>query len=126
MENSRQNTRFKWRNAKALEAAVEKGNIKTDGSLNVSGGTQLYRHAIGSTTLGYKKIYLINTTATPLTYQSGVAYQTNVMMYYSAQGNPSDMMPIKNIGMTSITLVDGTSVTWFTSGDTITDGVSKL
>lgn len=132
MENSRQNTRFKWRNAKALEAAVEKGNIKSDGSLNVSGGTQLYLHQIRTMNLSSASFYIVSTKSTVYTVTDLYsANDTRLTMMYSVTSSMNALNPIVLLEVDSSkkitgTKADGTTVTIYSGSGTFMDTVTKL
>ena len=133
MENSRQNTRFKWRNAKALEAAVEKGNIKSDGSLN---STSIYKHTILNDNLVSKNqaVVVYNTSAEELTTNQLVYSGNNPFISkYLILNNGSDTAtenPIFSITKPENKIIcavyTSSLLTGWEIGETITDTVTKL
>lgn len=82
--NSRQNTRFRWRDEKKLQALVP--NINDDGSINA--GVKIYKHVLTNSTMGSDKaIVLYSLDSTPITYILGLEYQNDlnklvIVQYY--------------------------------------------
>jgi hypothetical protein len=117
---------------KSLEAAVEKGNIKSDGSLNVSGGTQLYLHQIKTMNLSSASLYIVSTKSTVYTVTDlYLASDTRLTMMYSSTSSMNALNPIVLLEIDSSkkitgTKADGTTVNIYSGSGTFMDTVTKL